>query len=131
MELTFGEKLLIARKQLDLYQYQMAEKLGVQSTVVAPGQRKLQPHPYHIWTLPRRSSPSPIFISSTPPPSRESAVKFLRLPLCRAASRRLCVETPFLSVPSTPSLSTVSSAIVPTSLHHSTTPFPRDSRVSV
>ena len=28
-ELTFGEKLLIARKQLDLYQYQMAEKLGV------------------------------------------------------------------------------------------------------
>jgi D-3-phosphoglycerate dehydrogenase len=28
-ELTFGEKLLIARKQLDLFQYQMAEKLGV------------------------------------------------------------------------------------------------------
>jgi D-3-phosphoglycerate dehydrogenase len=28
-ELTFGEKLLIARKQLDLYQYQMAEQLGV------------------------------------------------------------------------------------------------------
>ena len=28
-ELTFGEKLLIARKQLDLYQYQMAERLGV------------------------------------------------------------------------------------------------------
>src|ERR1700739_2722371 len=28
-ELSFGEKLLIARKQLDLYQYQMAEKLGV------------------------------------------------------------------------------------------------------
>ena len=28
-ELTFAEKLLIARKQLDLYQYQMAEKLGV------------------------------------------------------------------------------------------------------
>jgi D-3-phosphoglycerate dehydrogenase / 2-oxoglutarate reductase len=28
-ELTFGEKLLIARKQLDLYQYEMAEKLGV------------------------------------------------------------------------------------------------------
>ena len=24
-ELSFGEKLLIARKQLDLYQYQMAE----------------------------------------------------------------------------------------------------------
>ena len=28
-ELTFGERLLIARKQLDLYQYQMAERLGV------------------------------------------------------------------------------------------------------
>jgi D-3-phosphoglycerate dehydrogenase / 2-oxoglutarate reductase len=28
-ELTFGEKLLIARRQLDLFQYQMAEKLGV------------------------------------------------------------------------------------------------------
>jgi D-3-phosphoglycerate dehydrogenase len=28
-ELTFGEKLLIARRQLDLYQYQMAERLGV------------------------------------------------------------------------------------------------------
>jgi len=28
-ELNFGEKLLIARKQLDLYQYQMAELLGV------------------------------------------------------------------------------------------------------
>jgi len=28
-ELSFGEKLLIARKQLDLYQYEMAEKLGV------------------------------------------------------------------------------------------------------
>ncbi|HEY1646548.1 MAG TPA: phosphoglycerate dehydrogenase [Terracidiphilus sp.] len=28
-DLSFGEKLLIARKQLDLYQYQMAEKLGV------------------------------------------------------------------------------------------------------
>ena len=27
--LTFGEKLVIARKQLDLYQYQMAERLGV------------------------------------------------------------------------------------------------------
>ncbi|MGO9323776.1 MAG: phosphoglycerate dehydrogenase [Terracidiphilus sp.] len=27
--LTFGEKLLIARKQLDLYQYEMAERLGV------------------------------------------------------------------------------------------------------
>jgi D-3-phosphoglycerate dehydrogenase / 2-oxoglutarate reductase len=28
-DLTFAEKLLIARRQLDLYQYQMAEKLGV------------------------------------------------------------------------------------------------------
>ncbi len=28
-ELSFGEKLLVARKQLDLYQYQMAERLGV------------------------------------------------------------------------------------------------------
>ena len=28
-DLTFSEKLLIARKQLDLYQYEMAEKLGV------------------------------------------------------------------------------------------------------
>jgi D-3-phosphoglycerate dehydrogenase / 2-oxoglutarate reductase len=28
-ELSFGEKLLIARKQLNLYQYQMAEQLGV------------------------------------------------------------------------------------------------------
>jgi D-3-phosphoglycerate dehydrogenase / 2-oxoglutarate reductase len=28
-ELTFGEKLLIARRQLDLYQYEMAERLGV------------------------------------------------------------------------------------------------------
>jgi D-3-phosphoglycerate dehydrogenase len=28
-ELTFGEKLLIARKQLDLYQYELAERLGV------------------------------------------------------------------------------------------------------
>jgi D-3-phosphoglycerate dehydrogenase len=28
-ELSFGEKLLIARKQLDLYQYQMADRLGV------------------------------------------------------------------------------------------------------
>ncbi len=28
-ELTFGEKLLIARKQLDLYQYEMSERLGV------------------------------------------------------------------------------------------------------
>jgi D-3-phosphoglycerate dehydrogenase / 2-oxoglutarate reductase len=28
-DLTFGEKLLLARKQLDLYQYEMAERLGV------------------------------------------------------------------------------------------------------
>ena len=28
-ELSFGEKLLIARKQLDLYQYEMADRLGV------------------------------------------------------------------------------------------------------
>ena len=28
-ELTFAEKLLVARKQLDLFQYQMAERLGV------------------------------------------------------------------------------------------------------
>ena len=28
-ELSFGEKLLITRRQLDLFQYQMAEKLGV------------------------------------------------------------------------------------------------------
>jgi D-3-phosphoglycerate dehydrogenase len=32
---TFGEKLILARKQLNLYQYQMAEKLGV--------------HPNSIW----------------------------------------------------------------------------------
>jgi D-3-phosphoglycerate dehydrogenase len=39
MELTFGEKLVIARKQLDLYQYQMAERLGV--------------HPNSIWKYER------------------------------------------------------------------------------
>ncbi len=38
-DLTFGEKLLIARKQLDLYQYQMAERLGV--------------HPNSIWKYER------------------------------------------------------------------------------
>src|ERR1035437_1140629 len=38
-ELTFGEKLLIARKQLDLYQYEMAERLGV--------------HPNSIWKYQR------------------------------------------------------------------------------
>jgi D-3-phosphoglycerate dehydrogenase / 2-oxoglutarate reductase len=37
--LTFGEKLVIARKQLDLYQYQMAERLGV--------------HPNSIWKYER------------------------------------------------------------------------------
>jgi D-3-phosphoglycerate dehydrogenase len=39
MELTFGEKLVIARQQLDLYQYQMAERLGV--------------HPNSIWKYER------------------------------------------------------------------------------
>jgi D-3-phosphoglycerate dehydrogenase len=39
MELSFGEKLLVARKQLDLYQYQMAERLGV--------------HPNSIWKYER------------------------------------------------------------------------------
>jgi D-3-phosphoglycerate dehydrogenase len=38
-ELTFGEKLLIARKQLDIYQYEMAERLGV--------------HPNSIWKYER------------------------------------------------------------------------------
>ena len=38
-ELTFGEKLVVARKQLDLYQYQMAERLGV--------------HPNSIWKYER------------------------------------------------------------------------------
>lgn len=38
-ELTFGEKLVLARKQLDLYQYQMAERLGV--------------HPNSIWKYER------------------------------------------------------------------------------
>ncbi|WP_390905442.1 phosphoglycerate dehydrogenase [Occallatibacter riparius] len=38
-DLTFGEKLVIARKKLDLYQYQMAEKLGV--------------HPNSIWKYER------------------------------------------------------------------------------
>ena len=39
MELTFGEKLLIARKQLDLYQYQMAEKLGVHANSITKYER--------------------------------------------------------------------------------------------
>ncbi len=38
-ELTFGEKLVIARKQLDLFQYQMAERLSV--------------HPNSIWKYER------------------------------------------------------------------------------
>src|ERR1700756_3153325 len=38
-ELTFGEKLVVARKQLDLFQYQMAERLGV--------------HPNSIWKYER------------------------------------------------------------------------------
>jgi D-3-phosphoglycerate dehydrogenase len=39
MDLTFGEKLLIARKQLDLYQYQMAEKLGVHANSITKYER--------------------------------------------------------------------------------------------
>jgi D-3-phosphoglycerate dehydrogenase len=38
-DLTFGEKLVIARKHLDLYQYQMADRLGV--------------HPNSIWKYER------------------------------------------------------------------------------
>jgi D-3-phosphoglycerate dehydrogenase len=38
-ELTFGEKLVLARKQLDLFQYQMADRLGV--------------HPNSIWKYER------------------------------------------------------------------------------
>jgi D-3-phosphoglycerate dehydrogenase / 2-oxoglutarate reductase len=38
-ELTFGEKLLIARKQLDLFQYEMAEQLGVHPNSVAKYER--------------------------------------------------------------------------------------------
>ncbi len=38
-ELSFGEKLLIARKQLDLYQYQMAERLGVHPNSIAKYER--------------------------------------------------------------------------------------------
>jgi len=38
-ELSFGEKLLIARKQLDLYQYQMAEALGVHPNSVTKYER--------------------------------------------------------------------------------------------
>lgn len=39
MELTFGEKLVIARKQLDLYQYQMAERLGVHPNSIVKYER--------------------------------------------------------------------------------------------
>ena len=38
-ELTFGEKLLVARKQLDLYQYQMAERLGVHANSITKYER--------------------------------------------------------------------------------------------
>ncbi len=38
-ELTFGEKLLIARRQLDLYQYEMAERLGVHPNSVTKYER--------------------------------------------------------------------------------------------
>src|ERR1700735_1437601 len=38
-ELTFGKKLLIARKQLDLYQYEMAERLGVHANSLTKYER--------------------------------------------------------------------------------------------
>jgi D-3-phosphoglycerate dehydrogenase len=38
-ELSFGEKLLIARKQLDLYQYEMAELLGVHANSLTKYER--------------------------------------------------------------------------------------------
>jgi D-3-phosphoglycerate dehydrogenase / 2-oxoglutarate reductase len=38
-ELNFGEKLLIARKQLDLYQYEMAERLGVHANSITKYER--------------------------------------------------------------------------------------------
>jgi len=38
-ELTFGEKLLIARKQLDVYSYQMAELLGVHPNSITKYER--------------------------------------------------------------------------------------------
>jgi D-3-phosphoglycerate dehydrogenase len=38
-ELTFAEKLLIARKQLDLYQYEMAERLGVHANSLTKYER--------------------------------------------------------------------------------------------
>ena len=38
-ELSFAEKLLIARKQLDLYQYEMAERLGVHANSITKYER--------------------------------------------------------------------------------------------
>jgi D-3-phosphoglycerate dehydrogenase len=38
-ELSFGEKLLIARRQLDLYQYEMAERLGVHANSITKYER--------------------------------------------------------------------------------------------
>jgi D-3-phosphoglycerate dehydrogenase len=38
-DLTFGEKLLIARKQMDLYQYEMAERLGVHPNSITKYER--------------------------------------------------------------------------------------------
>ena len=38
-ELSFGEKLLIARKQLNLYQYEMAGQLGVHPNSLAKYER--------------------------------------------------------------------------------------------
>jgi D-3-phosphoglycerate dehydrogenase / 2-oxoglutarate reductase len=38
-ELSFAEKLLIARKQLDLYQYEMAERLGVHANSLTKYER--------------------------------------------------------------------------------------------
>ncbi len=38
-ELNFGERLLIARKQLDLYQYEMAERLGVHANSITKNER--------------------------------------------------------------------------------------------
>ncbi|MGA2218393.1 MAG: phosphoglycerate dehydrogenase [Terracidiphilus sp.] len=38
-ELTFGEKLLITRKQLDLYQYEMADRLGVHPNSITKYER--------------------------------------------------------------------------------------------
>jgi len=44
-ELSFGEKLLVARKQLDLYSYQMAELLGVHPNSITKYERgEAKPH---------------------------------------------------------------------------------------